>query len=133
MKSIKKTIPKEIKVNDVIPYVWRTDNYGVAEFELCPVFKNGYMEKLFIYRKQQIERDAFVINIKKTGLKIKTFMVESWISRTEAPRIWRNMWCKEHKCVLFEVYVPHDTNQIKFTFHFGDTLSIRFENTNENF
>lgn len=117
----------EIKSTDVIKYRYNHKRFGRAEFILCPVFKRGYMQKLFIYRKQQGESGAFVLDVAKVCPRVSQFMVETWTHKTEAPRIWKNFWCKEHKCISFEVYVPPLTRKMVFNFHFGDTLSIRME------
>jgi len=123
-KTLKTT---KIKINDKITYDWKHKDYGRAEFTFCPFFKNGYMEKLYIYRKQQGEDEEFIFDIKEDKMKINVFQITAWTHKTEAPRVWRNSWCEKHKCIAFEVYVPPNTNRIVFSYHFGNSLEIRME------
>lgn len=127
MKQKLEAIPvKEINVLSIIKYKEVHAEYGRAEFTFCPVFKRGYLHKLWIYRKQQGYAEGFVFNVSKEYPRINQFAIESWMHKTEHPKIWQNGWCKEHKCVLFDVYVPRSTSRIVFRF-MSDCMSILME------
>lgn len=118
---------KQINLDTKIKYVPVTENLGRAEFLFCPVFKYGKMRKLFIFRLQQKNREHYCLDLEKIGLKnTTTFDITSWSHKKDLPVIWRNFWCKEHKTISFEVYVPNNTDTIEFAYHFGDSLTIRF-------
>lgn len=115
---------KKIKSTDKIQYISIHPNFGRAEFQMCPVFKNGYMQKLYIMALQQERKDRFwVLGVEK---KINQFSITSWIYKTDAPYIWKEFWCKEHKTICHTTYVPNDTNVIRFEYNFGNALEIRF-------
>lgn len=128
MKQKLEAIPmmKEINVLSIIKYKDVHPTYGRAEFTFCPVFKRGYLHKLWIYRKQQGEPGGFVFDVYKEYPRINQFAIKAWIHKTESPRIWQNGWCKEHNCVQFDVYVPKNTSRIVFSFMSG-CMSIRME------
>lgn len=108
---------KEIKSNEKIFFTPRTEDYGCAEFVICPVFKYSRLKEVFIYPRQQPDAKEF-FHIGK--LNCDSFQIMSWTYKgTESPRIWRNYYCKEHKCVSFDVYPPKDTN-----YFYVQTLSI---------
>ncbi len=117
----------EITVDDVIEYKPLHKEFGRAEFQICPVFKNGIMRELFIYRKQQGTNEIYKIDLKKINYKAIVFAIESWTHKTDPPSIWQEAWCIDHKTIMHEVYVPDNTNQIRFRLHFGDSISILFE------
>lgn len=117
---------KTIKITDTIPYQPIHPQYGRAEFQICPVYKNGYIKQVHIYRQQQTTNETYILHIDK-GIKINTFSITAWTHKTEPPSIWRESWCKDHKTITHEVYVPDNTNKISFAYHFGNTLDIRFE------
>lgn len=117
----------EITINDVIKYQLLHPSYGRAEFEVCPVFKHGKMTELFIYRRQQDTSDIYRLVIPQ-AMKIDRFHIESL--NNEQPHTWMEMWCKLHKTITHKVYAPNGTSQISFGFHCGDTITIRFEDTN---
>lgn len=85
--------------------------YGRAEFQICPIFKYGKLKKVIIYRVQQETNEIY--EIKAQGQK--EFQICSWQHKgVDNPNIWREFWCKEHKTICHEVYVPKDTNTIEF-------------------
>jgi hypothetical protein len=118
---------KEIGLHDKIKYKHLHPSYGRAEFVICPVFKRGYMQELFIYRRQQDENEDYHMDLIKLGLaKTICFDITAWTHKTDSPNIWRNPYCKEHKCLSFWVYVPNNTDTIEFEYHFGEEITIRF-------
>lgn len=98
------------------------EKYGRAEFDICPIFKYGKLQKVFVFRRQQETDETYEIEAQgQTAFEISTWLHKGF----EHPRIWRNWWCKEHKTIAFSVYVPPQTNIIKF-----DSLStfeIKFD------
>ncbi len=118
---------KEITFNDKIFFIWLTKMYGRAEFQFCPVFKRGIMTDLYIYRRQQPQEpeQGYHIDLSKDPhWKIDCFSLESEIY-FDKPDTWRNFWCKEHKTISFETYVPSETKFIQFE-GFSDNIRIQF-------
>lgn len=117
---------KTITVHDIITYNALDENLGRAEFDICPVFKNGIIREIFLIRIQQNVNEGFRLKMPK-GYNARVFSITSWTHKTEAPKIWRNYWCKDHKAICFQTYVPNNTTKIVFDLHFGNTIDIRFE------
>lgn len=117
---------KEIKVTDEIDYILKTENWGRCEFEICPVFKRGYLREVFFVRKQQKNEECYRLEIDK-DIKVNVFHIDSWNHKTEHPKIWREFWCKNHKTISHDVYPPDMTSKIVFAYNFGNTLMMRFE------
>ena len=100
----------KIKFDDMHP------KYGHAEFQICPIFRYGKLKKVILYRSQQETSEGYEI----PAFNQKEFQICTWTSQGfEHPNIWREFWCKEHKCICHEVYVPKGTNTIEF-----DSLSV---------
>lgn len=120
---------KKINCDDSIEYKVLVKRYGRAMFEICPVFKYGYLRKVFIYLHQRPNRKVteWVFDVGKDNNRINVFQITSWTHKTEHPNIWREMWCKEHKTICHSVYVPDKTNKLTFDFHLGNTFEMRFE------
>jgi hypothetical protein len=126
----KKIEPKEIHITDKILYDARHPKYGRAEFQICPIFKYGKLKQVIITRAQQDRQDRqFILNVAKDMPNANMFQIEAWTHLTESPRIWREFWCKEHKTICHETYVPPVTDEMVFDYHFGNTVSIRFQNS----
>lgn len=127
---LKKTKRKiiQIKLSDKIKYKPITQRLGRAEFVICPIFKYGYLREIFIYRVQQETSEIYHLDLEKelNGSRINVFHITSWTHKRDEPSIWQNFWCKKHKTISFEIYVPNNTNMIEFDFHFGNDLTIRF-------
>ena len=116
---------KMLNLESRIQYTPVTKMYGRAEFVFCPVYSRGKMRKLYIYRKQQIGMNfEYCLDLK--DYNVKSFSITSWIHRTDLPNTWRESWCKEHKTIAHEVYVPDDTNCLEFDYSLGNWLTIRF-------
>lgn len=127
MNEKKKTNWKKITVKNTISFVDLSQMYGRAEFTFCPVFKHGKCDTIYIQALQQEREDKFFV-LELKDYKINCLHIESWSYKgIEAPRIWRQFWCKEHKCLTNEVYVPPKTSKIVFGLNFGNTLTVRFE------
>lgn len=128
MKIEKKELKyKEISLNEFINYQYLHPGLGRAEFTFCMQYKYGVLKKVFIDALQQRRKDSGKWVLDLDEYKIKVFSIESWSHLTDSPRIWRQMYCKEHKAFYNEVYVPNNTCKIRFRVHFGDTLSILME------
>lgn len=122
---------KEITTEDKIPYEWMTTIYGHAEFVICPVFKYGRLTDIYLYRRQQVEYNGYHIDLlkEKPTLRMDEFLLEG--RPTNTPVIWRNWWCKEHKAVAFDTYVPKNTNTIRFDAYGGNSLRVQFTSSSE--
>ena len=97
-------------------------DYGHAEFDICPVFKYGKLKKVLVYRRQQGTNEVY--EIESQGQK--EFQITTWTHKGyDVPNIWRNWWCKDHKTISSSVYVPKQTDIIKFDS--SSTFCIRFE------
>jgi len=125
MEKTTNTKPEKITIKDTISYEPIHKDYGRAEFVFCPIFKEGIMKRLYIYALQQERKIRRWIL--KIDIPVTTFHIESWAHKTNPPHIWREFWCKQHKTISHEVYVPDNTNKITFSYFFGNSLSIRFE------
>jgi len=105
----------EIKVEKpiFIPFKWLTHKYGRAEFLVCPIYKRGKLIEYFIYAKQQEnitnywhfynerqEKDLFITSY--NGLK--------------DPTVCRTFYCKEHKTICIELYVPVHAQYLKLNY-----------------
>ena len=111
MKKIKLRFGKKYGQNPFIDYKPMHERYGMAEFEICPIFKNGKLQKFMIYPKQQ-ENNNVYYEIPAFGQK--QFEITSWTQKTDSLRIWMEFWCKEHKTICHRVYVPNNTDRIEF-------------------
>jgi hypothetical protein len=123
--KVKVIVWKSITIRDKISFQSRHHKYGRAQFLFCPMFKNGKMKSLFIQALQQ-ERPDMWWKL-DCEIPVSNFQIESWTHKTEHPNIWRESWCLDHKCVSHEVSVPKDTDEIVFSYFFGNSLSIRFQ------
>lgn len=113
----------EVKDGSVIPYVWKTERLGRAEFQFCPIWKYGKLRELFIYPKQQENKSNYW---HLHGLKCIDFQLKSWTHKgIENPWAWLYFWCEEHKCMGMNVYVPLDTSKLLVSVSSG--LTIIFE------
>lgn len=114
-----------IEFGDEIKYTPMTKEYGQAEFSICPVFKRGYIEELYIYHLQQPDIRYFhklVPDGKYNALNFSAYGGDFY----DAPRIWQTWWCKEHKCYSIELYVPNKGDSFTVECHFGDTISLEW-------
>lgn len=118
---------KELNDGDRVYYKAYDDtpgggNLGHAEFVICPVYKRGKLKEVFIYPQQQH-------NIKyyyhyKLPYTPYAWGVDSYNS-DDPVNIWMWFWCKEHKCMSLELYVPKYANYFSvemlsfFTIRFG--------------
>lgn len=124
---------KHLSIDGTIPYKVLDDvpgggNLGRAEFRFCPLWtRGGRMRELLIYPLQQRSKVYYRLDLTDCG-KVTIFTFESYGDR-ERPRPWRMGWCKEHKTVSYEVYVPDCTDHLSFSPHFGNTVSICFESS----
>jgi len=120
----------KISLDDKIYYTPVTEMWGRAEFDICPVFKRGYLRQIHIIRRQQETKEEFVLDLERelNPSRIREFSITSEYGvEKPLPKIWRNFWCIVHKTISFSVYVPVDTNTIKFTPHFFlNSLDIIF-------
>lgn len=121
---MKKINFKDITVNDRISFIGLDKSLGRAEFLFCPVYVRGKLKTLFIQALQQECKGAWRLDCE---IPVVHFHIESWTHKTEHPKVWRESWCLDHKTIAHEVYVPPETDEIVFSYFFGNSLSIRFQ------
>lgn len=112
---------KVLRHGDRVAFTPFTENYGTAEFLFCAIWKRGRLVVLYIHPLQQPDtaQHYYRVNANSYGLS-----VPSW-SRYEPSPDLVGMWCKEHKCMCFRVYVPRESHS--FTVSTLSTLSVNFE------
>lgn len=91
-----------------IPFKWLDDtpggsNLGRAEFAFCPKFFRGRLKEYWVYPMQQRDQESFW-HWKGYTDWAPTF---SCYQQLDDVRIWRVYWCREHKTVTSEMYVPN--------------------------
>jgi phenylpropionate dioxygenase-like ring-hydroxylating dioxygenase large terminal subunit len=98
----------ELKDGDVVFFTPRTDNYGTAEFEICPVWKRKKLSEVWIYPAQQPDKKEYYhISVGYSA----SFGANSWTHKgIVAPKVWMFFWCAEHKTTAMRLYVPHNSN-----------------------
>jgi hypothetical protein len=118
----------KLKPKDKIKFVPITERWGRAEFEICPVFKYGYLREIWIVpRQQEIHDTRYLLEIPKE-FKTREFSITAWTHKNiDLPDIWRNFWCKEHKTICFETYVPNNTNVLTFEIYHLTGVNLRFD------
>jgi len=102
----------KLKDGDVIKYNDMHPKYGKAEFAICPIFKYGKLKKVLIYPRQQ-ETDVYYYEIECHNQT--DFQLLSWTHKGyENPWTWMYFYCKEHKCLAMNTYVPLGTDTLSF-------------------
>ena len=101
----------ELRFGDTIEYEWYSKRYWRAEFLLCPIFQDEILTDIHIYRIQQGNPD------KQYHLSCQESNITGiyWDCTEPKGNLWRNLWCHEHHCLSFEVYVPENTSQLIFS------------------
>lgn len=99
----------EIDLYVEIPFVWKTPEYGTAEFSVCQRFMCGKPIDYFVYpHQQQNDHTAWHMpRVAFDGISIKS---EDYDNR---PGVWDTSWCKEHNTVMLFVYVPRYSNVLR--------------------
>ena len=106
-----------LKINDVIKFEPIMQHFGRSEFMICPVFKHGYLDKIYIepLQPESLEsnelRKTYVFDCK--GKKQNSFRITTKQPQYEKPSIWCNFWCIKHKTIAFRVYVPKQCNRLR--------------------
>jgi len=114
-----KLIEVEVSERIVIPFVWRDStpggsNLGRAEFVICTKYKYGKAHEFWVTPLQQ--RDAkyywhYTGYIDELGITFSAY------EGLDNPYVWMSGWCKEHKAVFNEVYVPNDSAYLEICSH----------------
>lgn len=105
-----------------IEYKCLDESYGRAEFALCPIWKKGRLVKLYIYPKQQKNMKHFY----SVEMDCDSINLMSWTYKNKKlPWAWMYVWCKEHKCMSIQVYVPPNTSKLTISALSG--LNIYFD------
>ena len=113
-----------ISIGDTIEYIPATPNYGRAEFQICPVFRRGYLRECYIYHLQQENITQYHKLIVPDDLKINVIYFSCF--PPDNVKIWQTFWCKEHKSHSLELYVPDNRHSFTIETHFGNTLSFNW-------
>jgi hypothetical protein len=114
---------KELSDGDMVAFSSATQKYGHAEFTFCPVWKRRKLDALYIFRRQQ--ENVACSYVIRSGYST-ALAVGSWTHQgVTEPRIWRHWWCRDHKCMAFDCYVP--INSDRFTVRVGSDISVYFE------
>ena len=96
------------KDRTMIKFEGVVQNYGRAQFMICPIFKNGKIRKVFIYPRQQPNAKHFYVFENEMngweGLDLGECMYAE--KKLSFPHVWVTHWCKEHKCHSMLLYVP---------------------------
>jgi len=113
-----------LKADEIVDFIPGTEEYGRAEFVICPVYKRGKMRELYIYPAQQPDAKFYYkVNLEYAPLD---FSVSSWTHKGMSnPVIWLMFWCKEHKCQAFRVYVPGEAK--RFSVSMLSNVAVQFD------
>ena len=110
----------EKKVGDTIRFISKTPNLGKAEFVFCPVFKYGFLRKIYITSMQQENPKNYFISIEG---RVNVFDLADY-TEAENARNWTGGWCKEHKTIFQRWYVSSGSSKIRIAPHFGDSITL---------
>lgn len=83
-----------------VPFQWRHDQYGRAEFHVCVKWKRGKVSEFWVY-PVQTEMDTYW----HMAPGDYSFFVTSYEGLAE-PKVWRMIWCREHKAPSLHIYSP---------------------------
>lgn len=124
---MKEKVKKMLEDGSIIPFVSMTQNLGRAEFSVCAQYKRGFLVKLTLHPLQQEDCSYFLEWEGKTrGFGFQGYQGLGY------PNAWSFMWCKDHKCQSFRIYVPVGSNFIWFSeSSFGVTIGFLETNINK--
>lgn len=98
-----------------IYFDWIHQNYGRAEFVVCPKFKRGRIYQVFLTTKQQVPIRGWIFKANSNSLSISSY------TELDTPKVWIHGWCKDHKTQYTAFYSPSNAEfldvQILSTFH----------------
>lgn len=114
-------VEKEIFEYEKIDFEWLTKDLGHAEFVLCPVYnRKKVISKLYIYPKQQKDQKYFFViknkNSDNSGLNLGCLLINNELQHTN---VWTTYYCKEHKTMALQLYVPKFSKQLHVSFNLG--------------
>lgn len=99
-----------LKDGDVVFFTPKTDRYGLAYFDICPVVRKGKLREIFIILRQQpdakhyyripVEGSCSSWEVHGCGLRFGV----------SYPRAKRMFWGKEHNCHGMKFSVPPESN-----------------------
>ena len=105
-----------MKEPDTIKFDWKSEDYGRAEFILCPIWRRGKLRKVFLYPAQQPSAEFYYEIIPKdhhwVGIFFGHFLNEEKDSLSQ-PDIWDSFWSKQHKCQAFRFHVPVGSKELE--------------------
>lgn len=103
-----------------VPFEYSHPELGRAEFTVCVRWSRGRIREMWLYPRQQkrYEQGWHFPRLSSDSLGIG-----SWNHKgLDDPKVWRMWWCKEHRCMATEFYVPNYSNELDIIA--GSTLSI---------
>lgn len=109
---------EELGNRDYITFEWKTENLGVAEFSICPVFKRGRLVEVWIDPCQQENKTLYRLQCNADCFEIGNY------STIEKPPAWIYQYCTVHKTVNMRVYVPKKSTHL--TVWLGSTVELMF-------
>ena len=111
---------RELQDRDKVNFNYMTPRYGRAMFAFCLEYKNRYLIAVRIAPLQQPEaKETFIINH-----KCRDLITESWVG-LDAPKIWRHLYCADHKSLCFHLYVPNYATHFDIN-KFSTSIDINF-------
>jgi hypothetical protein len=108
---------EQIEVEDIliVPVVEMTKRAGRAAFQVCTKFRYGVMDEYWIYPSQQPEQVGHCWHWKRPGPYRSGWETFGFSSYHGLPYSgpWRASWCRVHRAVLMDVYVPNGTKFVR--------------------
>ena len=121
---------KRIELGQKIHFIWMDREHGGkslgwAYFDVCQVWKNGKLKKIYIYPRQQRCDNYFVYEL-PGDYKATEFHLGSYGDDDSDAVITCNSYCKEHKAILSMIRVPKESGYFDLSLHFGNGLCMNF-------
>jgi hypothetical protein len=106
-----------LKDGDRVPFTAVTQQYGVAEFRFCLVWRRGKLTEVLIEPMQQPDASE---RFRLPAPRLPAFCVNAWSHMDVShPWVWRHFWCPEHGCPAFDLYAPREAAWFQ-VYHGGD-------------
>lgn len=103
-----------------IPFTWKTDKCGHAEFVVCPIVKRGKIREVYVYPSQQPKAEDYFVFKADWGLEGIHFGTHlKTDGKISQPIVWKTHFCKEHKSHSFNMYVPVESKAFFLTTGLG--------------
>ena len=120
---------QKIKLGEKIHFKWMDREHGGqslgwAYFDVCQVWKNGKLKKIYIYPRQQRSEVFYSYDLPE-DYKAVQFDISSYNCETEAS-VKSNNYCKEHKGITSSMIVPKGAEYFSLSLHFGNSLCMDY-------